>query len=68
MLISTSLQATKLIKPKEPTMKLIKIAIDERVKQLTRKMNSEPNQMIKEIIQTEISELRKEEAAIVAKK
>lgn len=49
-------------------MKLIKTAIDERVKQLTRKMNSEPNQMIKEIIQTEISELRKEEAALAAKK
>ena len=53
-------EATKLIKPKEPTMKLIKIAVDERVKQLTRKANTETNPMIMKIIETEIAELKAE--------
>lgn len=38
-------------------MKLITIAVQERTKQLTRKMNSEPNELIKEIIRKEIENL-----------
>lgn len=41
-------------------MNLVKIAVDERIKQLTRKMNGETNTMIKEIIAKEIELLKKE--------
>lgn len=49
-------------------MKLIKIAVDERVKQLTRQMNSQPNPLIKEILAKEIADLKLEEATLHAKK
>lgn len=41
-------------------MKLLQIAYEERLKQLKRKQASEKNEMIKEIIETEIKSLNTE--------
>ena len=48
-------------------MNLVKVAVEERTKQLTRKMNSETNPMIKEIISKEIELLKKEWESIPKK-
>lgn len=49
-------------------MNLIKVAVAERTKQLTRKMNAESNTAIREIIQKEIDGLQAELHAQMAKK
>lgn len=49
-------------------MKLIKIAVDERIKQLKRQINTQFNPMIKQILEDEIKALEIEYQTLQQKK